>query len=260
MYRTEGKLAVLEDNFRGEVLIAGDIHGDLEAFVEAKQVFEEKENAVVVFLGDYADRGENGLEVIEGVKEMLKTWPRRVVVLKGNHEDYHNGKPFFSPWTLGFEVEEKLKRSWQNFFPGFERSFLTTLHLAFLIPKIALCVHGGVSRRLDLSQLKSPEPTFETDVLWSDPGDADGEYPNPRGAGVLFGPNVSKEVCERIGVKFIVRGHEPAKASDGPVFEHQGRVVTTSCTSVYGGRPFLISMCPQEDPTPEDLKKNTIFL
>jgi len=261
MYSSRGKLAVLEEEFKGEVLVAGDIHGDLKAFIKAKKIFEEKKNAVIVFLGDYADRGENGLEVIESIQEMLKVYPRRVVALKGNHEDYRRGKPFFSPWTLGFEVEEKLKTTWDDFFRSFERSFLSKLHLAFLIPGVALCVHGGVSRRLKKTeQLESPDSSLEEDILWSDPGEVDGEHVDPRGAGVLFGPDVSQWVCDNIGVTFIIRGHEPRKALWGPAFEHQGRVVTTSCTSIYGGRPFVLCIHPSKQLTPESLKENTIFL
>jgi hypothetical protein len=46
-----------------------------------------------VFLGDYADRGISGTEVLEGVSRLLDRNRENVVLLKGNHEDYtENGE------------------------------------------------------------------------------------------------------------------------------------------------------------------------
>lgn len=230
---------MLEESFKGTVWVAGDIHGDLDAFFRLREIFEKERGSFLVFLGDYADRGESGLEVIKGVRELLKTHPHRVVALKGNHEDYVGGRPLFFPWTLGLEVEEKLKMEWREFYPEFERKFLSKLFLAFLIPRVALLVHGGVCSHLTKTELETPPREIEEKILWSDPGSLPGENPNPRGAGILFGPDISAEVVRSLGVRAIVRGHEPRKAWDGPFAEHDGRVITLSCTGVYGGRPFL---------------------
>jgi hypothetical protein len=258
VYETRGKLAVLK-NLDRNVLIAGDIHGDFRAFEAVRKIFEREKDAVLIFLGDYADRGESGLEVIRGVREMLENHPGRVAALKGNHEDYRNGAPYFAPWTLGEEVREKLGVPWGRFYRDFERNFLSNLRLAFLVPGVALCVHGGISSRLKrVKQLESPDATLEEEILWSDPGYQGGEPPNPRGAGVLFGPDITERVVGEIGIRFIIRGHEPRKALDGPALEHGGSVVTTSCTSVYGGRPFVLRIDPRR--CSQDLSGKTIFL
>jgi hypothetical protein len=53
-------------------------------------------------------------------------------------------------------------------------------------------------------------------------------------------------VCKLLGVKRIIRSHKPAKALTGPSYSHNGRVVTISSTSVYGGEPFFLSIDPSD--------------
>ncbi|MEM3402625.1 MAG: metallophosphoesterase family protein [Candidatus Hadarchaeales archaeon] len=258
MFRRDGMLAILDEEFKGRVLVAGDIHGDLEAFLSIRKIFGEDQEALLIFLGDYADRGENGLEVIRGVAELVEKNPERIIPLKGNHEDYRDGEPWFSPWTLGEEVEAKTGSSWEDFLPELE-DFLGRLFLAALIPEAAIFVHGGMSSKVgEVRRIVEPSREVEEDILWSDPMDEDGELPNPRGAGVLFGPDVSRMVLERLGVKMVIRGHQPQKAYDGPFFEHEGRVVTLSSTNVYGGRPFLLDFRCGEDLKRE--KMDVIYL
>ena len=244
-YESRGKLAIVRENFEGEVMVAGDIHGDLEAFERTRNLFLKAEDRLLVFLGDYADRGPRGLEVVKGVKELMEKFGNRVVALKGNHEDYHGGIPYFSPCDLPSEVEVKKRVKWKDFYPEFEREFLARLHLACQIPELALLVHGGVSSKIGgVSDLENPTPSVEEDILWSDPFEGEGEHPNPRGAGVLFGPEISESLVKRIGVKFVLRSHEPMKALNGPCLEHSGRVIILSSTRVYGGRAFVLTFRP----------------
>ena len=67
-----------------------------------------------------------------------------------------------------------------------------------------------------------------------------------RGAGRLFGPDITESVLRRLDVDVLFRSHEPRKAMAGPAFDHEGRVVTLSSTGVYGGRPFLV-LLEEED-------------
>lgn len=261
MVRRRGKLAVVDMESVESILIAGDIHGDVEAFKRAKKMFEEEKDAVLIFLGDYADRGDHGLEVIKGVIELLDRYPERVVALKGNHEDYRQGKPWFSPWTLGWEVEAKLGIGWSEFYKWFERRFLSRLDIAVLLPGLGVGVHGGVCKDInEVRVLENPQKDVEINLLWSDPMNARGEVPNPRGAGVLFGPDVTESVLSALGAFFIFRGHEPRKAWDGPFLEHGGRVITTSCTSIYGGRPFLLRLSPGSKHTAREIERSAVFL
>jgi len=228
-----------------QIIIVGDIHGDYESFRRVHNLFDPKQD-YVIFLGDYADRGSKGIEVIEGVKKLIMKYPAKVITLKGNHEDYtEGGNPTFRPCDLIYEAGEK-RGGWATYFKNELKPFINHLHLSALVPGEVLFVHGGVSRRVQrLEDLRYPSRHVEKDILWSDPSEGPGEYSNMRGAGVMFGRDVSKNICQKLCVKRIVRSHEPRKALRGPHYEHGGRVVTISSTSVYGGTPFILDIDPK---------------
>jgi 3',5'-cyclic AMP phosphodiesterase CpdA len=225
-----------------QIIIVGDIHGDYDSFKKARSLFNPTQD-YIIFLGDYADRGENGIEVIESLRSLIKKYPLRVIALKGNHEDYtQSGEPQFEPCSLIDEAYRK-RGGWKNFFENEFRLFVSNLYLAVLIPEEVLFVHGGVSRRVgSIEDLKYPSRLIEKDVLWSDPYEGEGEDTNLRGIGVIFGKDVSKEICDKIGVKRIVRSHQPRKASKEPCVEHDGRVITISSTHVYTDKAFALKL------------------
>ncbi len=67
--------------------IIGDIHGCYEKLIELYEIIAHRinENDIMVFLGDYIDRGANSFEVIEFLKILKNT--HRTIFLRGNHED-----------------------------------------------------------------------------------------------------------------------------------------------------------------------------
>lgn len=260
-YESKGRLALISEGFEGRLIVAGDIHGDLGSFLRIRELFSRDDASLLIFLGDYADRGPHGLEVVEGVRELLEGFEDRVIALKGNHEDYRGGRPNFYPCDLISEVEFKRKAEWKEFFAELRDRFLDRLYLAALLPGRVLFVHGGVSSNLRaLPDLIEPPWDVEEDVLWSDPSEWEGELPNPRGAGVLFGPDVSGSVVEALGVRHIIRSHEPAKALAGPHVQHSGRVITLSSTRVYGGRPFVLSFGPNLTREPDWVERSVVYL
>lgn len=234
-----------EDRLRrvDRIVVVGDVHGDYDS-IQTLLRLVDLERDLLVFLGDYADRGRYGVEVIDVVAELSRKY-ENILALKGNHEDYtEDGEPAFYPCTLIEEATRK-RGSWENYFLEEFKPFIESLYLAVLIPGEILMVHGGVSSRVrSLEDLRHPSRIVEKDILWSDPWEGYGEYPNRRGVGVEFGRDVTDEVCRRIGVKRIIRSHEPMKALDGPWYEHGGKVVTVSSTRVYGGKPFILLVDP----------------
>ncbi|MEM2323027.1 MAG: metallophosphoesterase family protein [Candidatus Bathyarchaeia archaeon] len=230
------------------ILVVGDIHGDYDSLRRIIGLVDMSRD-FIVFLGDYADRGLYGVEVIDTISSLLEEYSGRIVALKGNHEDYSDdGEPRFYPCDLVYEAERK-KGGWMRYFVEEFKLFIERLYLAAMIPGEILMVHGGVSSRIkSISDLRYPSLLVERDVLWSDPWGGYGEYPSRRGAGVEFGIDITEEVCARLGIKMIVRSHEPMKALSGPCYEHNGRVVTVSSTRVYGGKPFILVLDP-ETPT-----------
>lgn len=260
-FKSEGRLARVSDDFEGEFIVVGDLHGDLKAFERVKDQFQSTRDSLLIFLGDYADRGEKGLEVVEGVRELLEKSRCCIIALKGNHENYQGGIPNFIPCDLPREVEEKKGVKWNDFYPEFELKFLDRLHLAALIPNYFLLVHGGISSKIhELGDLANPSRKIEEDIIWSDPIEAKGESPNPRGAGVLFGPNLSESLAEELGVRHILRSHQPGKAITGPYVQHSDRVITLSSTRVYGGRPFALIFGKESIREPNWIEESVMYL
>jgi len=228
------------------LIVVGDLHGDKIALDLLLKVIDPNRDGLI-FLGDYADRGYFGLEVIETIDGFSRKFPKNIFLLKGNHEDYNRkGEPNFWPCRLYEEVERK-RGNWQNFFKKEFKEFIEHLYLAVIIKNRFLFVHGGISDKIDnADKLINPSRAIELDILWSDPFNGVGERVNLKrgGVGVEFGMNITKKVCEKLGVLKIIRSHEPRKARNGPFFEHENRIVTVNSTSLYGGIPFVLNLNP----------------
>lgn len=66
------------------VLAVGDIHGCLTPFLKLYERLEVTDNDLVIFLGDYVDRGPESLAALEWIaRESRKP---NVIALRGNHE------------------------------------------------------------------------------------------------------------------------------------------------------------------------------
>jgi hypothetical protein len=253
MLTKNGKLAEINPGQPERIIVFGDIHGDLEALYGGLEIATN--NDFVIFLGDFADRGPEGVEVIDAVDRYITENSVRSIGIKGNHEDYTDfGEPKFSPCTLVEEVEQKTY-GWEGYFEKF-REFVGKLYLAAILPGYVLFVHGGISSAINSKEvLVEPGEELTQDMLWSDPGQGPGEGPNFRGAGKVFGEDISEQVVSALGVKHIIRSHEPRKASFGPAFEHDMRVITTNSTRVYGGKPFVLVLDMENFPeTREDFE------
>jgi predicted phosphodiesterase len=248
MRKINGKLAILSDFEK--VLVVGDLHGDFDVFTKIVEFFkreiERNKKICLLFLGDYADRGDFGVEVIEGVIDLMKKYPKNVVALKGNHEDYDDlGNPKFMPCDLIYEVAEK-RGVWRDYFESILKDFFKSLPIAAIFDRI-LFVHGGISSKIkELDNLIAPSENIEEDILWSDPFEGFGEYPNPRGAGVLFGRDISKRVLKSLSLEKMVRSHQPQKALSGIFVEHDGNVITINSTRVYGGVSIILEIRQNE--------------
>lgn len=74
------------------VYAVGDLHGRVDLLTEmlerldADMLSRGRDEAQVVFLGDYVDRGDHAAEVLEWMHWLSWEYAGRVVCLKGNHE------------------------------------------------------------------------------------------------------------------------------------------------------------------------------
>jgi len=235
------------------LIVLGDVHGDYETLESALRIADPAKDGIIL-LGDYADRGPFGIEVVDAVCSLVKKHLGNVFALKGNHEDYKDsGAPEFWPCDLIDEAERK-RGDWHSYFENTFNPFVKRLKLAVIVPGETLFVHGGISSKIrSLDDLKHPTKTVEKDILWSDPFEGRGERENERGCGVEFGADVTESVCKLLGVERIVRSHQPTKALIGPFYSHDSRVITVSSTSVYNGRPFILTINPSDSSRPRPL-------
>jgi diadenosine tetraphosphatase ApaH/serine/threonine PP2A family protein phosphatase len=218
----------------GEAVVVGDLHGDLQslAAILEQSGFVEKASVsgdvVLVFLGDYGDRGARSAEVYYVVLSLKLRYPANVVLLRGNHESPED--LIASPHNLPLQFRYRFGADGAAAYAK-TRELFAYLYNAVLVEGRYLMVHGGLpadaSGAGDLARahLMHPEKDFLEDLLWSDPDDGvQGVVASPRGAGQLFGRNVTERVLEKLGVKILIRGHEPCE--EGFRINHGGKVLT----------------------------------
>ncbi len=239
---SKGKLVKLKAV--GEALIIGDLHGDLPSLttILCQSKFLEKmetdKQTIMVFLGDYGDRGVKSPELYYAVLNLKLAYPKQVVLLRGNHEGPDD--LLASPHDLPIYLHRKFEEKWTAVYQTL-RELLGYLFIAVYVEDRYLMVHGGLPSKIsslqeiaDADKLH-PAKTFLEEFLWNDPSNQiDGVCPSPRGAGNLFGKKVTEEVLRKLGVKILIRGHESAR--DGFTLSHDGKILTLfSCK----GSPYF---------------------
>jgi diadenosine tetraphosphatase ApaH/serine/threonine PP2A family protein phosphatase len=226
------RLAQLEPS--GEALVIGDLHGDLDSLTHIlsstgfMEKLAQREDAVLIFLGDYGDRGRRPAEVYYLILKLKLAFPRQVILLRGNHEGPED--LMASPHDLPVNFQARFKENWETA-DSKVRELFSYLYNAVIVKERYLMVHGGLSPEItslqDLATANRahPEKGFLEALLWSDPDNrVQGPSPSPRGAGILFGKNVTEAVLRKLNVKILIRGHEPCR--EGYKLNHDGKVLT----------------------------------
>jgi protein phosphatase len=218
---------------KGEAVIIGDIHGNPTSLIHIlnecnfMKVHEDK-TRFLIFLGDYGDRGFYSPEVYYIVLRLKELFPERVILLRGNHEGPTDLLAY--PHDLPSQLNRKFGQTGERVYSKLLELF-DNLYTAVLIEERYLLLHGGVpshaSSLFDIAYAheKHPRESHFEEILWSDPLEGiNGTSPSPRGAGRLFGENVTRRILEMLDVKVLIRGHEPTE--HGFKFNHNGKVLT----------------------------------
>jgi len=227
-----GKLAKLKAS--GKALIVGDLHGDLESLIgimkesNFMQKMDQEKDAVLIFLGDYGDRGVYSAEVYHIVLELKLLYPEQVVLMRGNHEGPEDLTA--SPHDLPMQLRARFGENGDEAYTKI-RGLFEQLINAVIVKGRYLVIHGGLplqARRIEdlaYAHISHPKQAFLEEMLWSDPDEMiREEAASPRGAGRLFGKKVTEEVLKRFGVKLFIRGHQ--SCPEGFRTSHDGKVLT----------------------------------
>eukprot|EP00759_Apiculatamorpha_spiralis_P038075 PhF_6_TR37544/c1_g1_i1/m.55608 len=229
----------------GKIVVVGDLHGqfhDLLHILKENGLPDVNKGTSYVFNGDFVDRGANSVEILLLLYGMLVACPQAVYLNRGNHEVFYMNEDY------GFDVEVTTKYD-RQMYHLMQRTF-NGLPLATCVSRRVLIIHGGIPRHpgatldfMDTINRFRPMPMPEAgqsegdvafqDILWSDPWDLQGIGMNERGAGVMFGKDITERFLENNHLSLIIRSHEPFLK--GYEEHHDGKVVTIFSASNYDG-------------------------
>jgi diadenosine tetraphosphatase ApaH/serine/threonine PP2A family protein phosphatase len=234
----DGRLVHLAPS--GQVTIIGDLHGDLESltYILKDSGFLKKnrkhENVYLIFLGDYGDRGKASPEVYHVVLKLKELFPEKVILMRGNHEGPEDLIPI--PHDLPTQLAEKYGEEAGAKIYAELRELFNYLYCAVFVDERSVLIHGGLPsnasslRDLAYAHKKHPKESHLEEMLWSDPEEGlKGVQPSPRGAGKLFGIDVTDKLLQMLGVKVLIRGHE--SCGKGFKINHKGRILTLFSTN-----------------------------
>lgn len=195
----------------GPITVCGDIHGQFYDLIELFKVTGFPPRTRFLFLGDYVDRGLHSIEVISLLLALKVRFPSAVHLLRGNHESRQITQMY------GFYDECMRKYGsvsvWRMLTDLFDY-----LPVSAIVNNEVFCLHGGLSPSFttidDIRQMdrvkEVPHVGMMCDLLWSDPDAKSGWGNSPRGAGFMFGPDITAKFNENNGIKMICRAHQLA--------------------------------------------------
>jgi diadenosine tetraphosphatase ApaH/serine/threonine PP2A family protein phosphatase len=218
----------------GEAIVLGDLHGDLKSLTSILDSsnflgkVEAGKNILLIFLGDYGDRGIRSPEVYYVVLKLKELFPENVILMRGNHEGPSD--LLASPHDLPLHLKHKFGEMGSEAYLKLRKLF-NHLYTSVLVKERLIFLHGGVpSQATNVNDIayahkKHPGERHLEEILWSDPWEGiKGTIASPRGAGRLFGEDVTSKFLRMLGVKALIRGHEPSEK--GYKTNHNNKVLT----------------------------------
>lgn len=211
-----------------EVILHGDLHGDISSILQTLTYLEglgqlrprsfelAKDNAYMIFLGDYVDRGAYGVETMYTIMRLKLANPNRVFLVRGNHEAADMSS------TYGFAGEVGLKFS-QRAFEAICK-FYNYLPAAIFVGcagNYVQCCHGGIPRSHEYQPVSfinsnkqydyKVDLSTENGFMWSDFAEGGVGYEVPR-RGYASGEKDVVSYLIQNNLKGILRAHQHSPA------------------------------------------------
>jgi len=203
-----------------KVIFVGDTHGDWEVSQKIVRDYLKTGN-VLVFLGDYVDRGSSSKENLDFLLETKLKYPNQIYLLQGNHEGYRALS--FSPAEFWENLEDE----------EFERYCFIVENLPLVVvAKDIIALHGALPDIEDLEEINQIELGSEKwfQVCWGDFSEEPGEYLglDPLSGRPKFGRDYFFKKMEKFKKKVLIRSHQPHIPQS--IFDNRCLTIFTSST------------------------------
>jgi serine/threonine protein phosphatase 1 len=151
------------------IYVIGDIHGCFDQLLSLMDMIDINfDNDMLVFLGDYVDRGTDSYKTIEYLIR-LKEYSENIIFLKGNHEQmllefFKSERKRMMYLVNGGQQTldsylRKQKSTSGDLFPQKHLDFISSLKMYYTTPDY-IFVHAGLRDGIKLSKQTS------SDLLW----------------------------------------------------------------------------------------------
>jgi len=256
------------------IVIIGDIHSDfnaLSAIIKklASSSYDYFSKAIIIFCGDYTDRGRRPFETLRLLYAFKTLMGDRCILLKGNHELIRYSCSMLRSTFIPADTSELMNRTLSP-----EVNNLYYLYLArlpYLVSlnhygKKYLICHGSIPRH-DFAHVFNEEKLMEyplpvsdqskegimlNQMLWGDPGDSSSTF---RGTEIRFEFSKSEflEFMNKHGYDLLIRGHQPV--DNGMMFCYNNRLISLFSS---GGHNNPDSYYPDDVGIPKfmDIREN----
>ncbi len=226
------------------IMVIGDLHADYLSLKKIIKIKLELPETVLIFLGDYVDRGSFSNEVLILVILLNLIFPSTIFLLPGNHELYH----YFNYQNPQFWNQiGKISLIFESI-----KSLIENMPLILFFNKI-LFIHGGMfdyhfnknkdkefvfkmqnNKELKLKDFINLDNNKIFDIVWADYVNNYDEkiYSMSLGRPVKTDKEI-KKLQNDLNINLIIRGHQPSLK--GISFDEKVvTLLTSSIYSIYG--------------------------
>ncbi|WP_371806587.1 metallophosphoesterase family protein [Candidatus Lokiarchaeum ossiferum] len=262
-----------------DVLIIGDIHGDIKSLLKIIEPFLQEQVESLVFLGDYVDRGNHNLHCLLLIIALSIAWPDRVIVLRGNHEDVDINQlfGFYQELEAFFPITHEFKKVITSI-----NEIYNNMSLIAITPNHSICLHAGIPKNITNLRLLHyfPKPHYKfsqnfskisqadkdkvweafVQVRWNDPTE-EYKFPTARSYHGYFYYNRNEIIrfLEENQQHRIIKSHESLRGGFDSLFDSKlFHIFSTEPYDHKIEKAFVIHESPSNQITLRDLNFNQV--